>query len=220
MWSPADLVILVPMLGRAHRVEPLLDSIHEATPTASVLFLVSPDDREVHAAIDQNGQHRLTVPYRPVGDYARKINEGVRATAEPLIFTGACDLKFHPGWFEECSRLMAGPVGVVGTNDLCNRRTQTRRHSTHSLIARWYAELGTIDEPRAIYHEGYPHEWVDDELCETAKRRGAYAHAIHAIVEHEHPMANKAPMDELYAQQGDRIRAGRALFEERRRLWR
>lgn len=218
MWSPADLVVLVPMLGRAHTVEPLLDSIHEATPTARVLFLVSPEDREVHEAIDQADRERLTVPHAP-GDYARKINEGYRATTEPLIFTGACDLRFHPGWFEACCEQLTDGIGVVGTQDLCNRRTLSRRHSTHSLVTRWYADLGTIDQANAIYHEGYPHEWVDDELCETAKRRGAYAHAMNAIVEHLHPMAKKAPMDDLYAQQGDRIAAGRALFQERRRLW-
>jgi hypothetical protein len=218
VWSTADLVILVPMLGRAHRVEPLLESIHETTPTARVLFLVSPEDYDVHDAINHAGKERLTVPWRP-GDYARKVNEGYRATTEPLIFTGACDLRFHPGWFEACLAKLDDHIGVVGTQDLCNRRTRTRRHSTHSLVTRWYADLGTIDQPRTIYHEGYPHEWVDDELCETAKRRGAYAHAMDAIVEHLHPMNGGAPVDELYAAQGERITAGRPLFEERRRLW-
>lgn len=206
------------MLGRPHTVEPLLDSIHEATPTARVLFLVSPEDVEVHDAIDKADLQRLTVPWRP-GDYQRKINEGYRHTDEPLLFTGACDLRFHPGWFEECAAQMVGHVGVVGTNDLCNRRTRFH-HSTHSLVTRDYADLGTIDQPRTIYHEGYPHEFCDDELVETAKRRGAYVHARDAIVEHLHPMNGQAPMDELYAQQGERIAAGRALFRERRRLWR
>lgn len=215
MWSPADLCILVPMLGRPHTVEPLLDSIHEATPTARVLFLVSPEDYEVHDAI---GDHeRLTIPWRP-GDYQRKINEGYRHTAEPLLFTGACDIRFHPGWFEACLARLSGQIGVVGTNDLCNSRTRLR-HSTHSLVTRDYADRGTIDEPRTIYHEGYPHELCDDELVETAKRRGAYAHARDAHVEHLHPMNGGAPMDELYAQQAERILAGRALFRERRRLW-
>lgn len=219
MSSPADLAILVPMLGRPHRVEPLLASIRAATPDARVLFLTSPDDTEVHDAIDRAGMERLDVPRFRKGDYARKINHGYRHTTEPLLFTAADDLHFHPGWFEIATRKLGPQIGVVGTNDLCNSRTRWG-HSTHSLVTRDYADrFGTIDEPGKILHEGYPHEYVDDELVGTAKKRRAYIHASRAIVEHLHPMASKAPMDEQYRKQGARMRAGRALYERRSRLW-
>lgn len=217
MWSPADLVILVPMLGRPHRVEPLLDSIHEATPTARVLFVVTPEDVDVHDAIDRAGKERISVPWRDVGDYARKINEGYLHTTEPLIFTGADDLSFQPGWFEAAVHFLDDRAGVVGTWDKCNRRTKWN-HSTHSLVTRTYADLGTIDEPRKIYHEGYVHEYVDDELVGTAMRRKAYRHARGAVVEHLHPMAGY-PSDDLYERQGERMAASKALYRERRRLW-
>lgn len=217
MWSPADLVIIVPMLGRAHRVEPLLASIHEATPTARVLFLVSPDDLSVHAEIDAAGKERLTVPWRDVGDYARKINEGYRHTDEALIFTGADDLDFQPGWFEAAVGMLDDRAGVIGTWDKCNRRTRWN-HSTHSLVTRDYADSGTIDEPNKIFHEGYVHEFVDDELVGTALHRKAYRHCRKAVVAHLHPMAGY-PTDALYDKQGERMAASRALYNERRRLW-
>lgn len=220
MWSPADLVILVPMLGRPHRVEPVLESVKEATPGARVLFLTTPTDSKVVETIDKAGAERLDVPFRRRGDYARKINRGVAHTTEPLIFTGASDIRFHRGWFEAAVSRIHHGVGVVGTNDLCNRRTRYGLHSTHSLITRSYIEeYGTIDEPGKALHEGYPHEFVDDELVETARHRGAFAHAPRSIVEHLHPMAQKAPMDNLYRQQAARMRAGRALYQRRRQLW-
>lgn len=218
MWSQADLAILVPMLGRPHRVEPLLASIEAATPEAKVLFLVSPEDRQVHRAIERQGRKRLTVPRFANGDYARKINYGYRHTTEPLLFLGADDLHFHPGWFEKAVELLTGRVQVVGTNDLTNRRTITGRHSTHSLLTRSYADLGTCDGP-GILHEGYPHEYVDDEFIQTASRRKVYAHCPEAIVEHLHPMSGKAPMDRLYAAQAERMERGKVIFLERRRLW-
>lgn len=219
MSSQADLVILVPMLGRPHRVEPLLESIGKATPNARVLFLTSPHDHEVRQAVDRSGTARVDVEWRRKGDYARKVNAGYRHTTEPLLFLGADDLHFHPGWFAAATRHLEPHIGVVGTNDLCNRRTR-REHSTHSLVTRAYADtFGLIDQPGAILYEGYTHEWVDDELVGTAKHRGAYSHASNAFVEHLHPMAAKAPMDDLYAQQAKRMRSSKWLYERRRALW-
>lgn len=216
-----DLVIIIPMLGRAHRVEPLLESIH-ATCTARILFAVTPGDQAVLAALDDAGAERITVPREPRGDFQRKINLGIAATSEPYIFTGADDLRFHAGWFERAmARMSRRRVGVVGTNDLCNQRVIRGEHATHMLVSRDYVErFGTIDEPGKFFHEGYPHEMCDDEAVATAKRRRAFAFAGDSHVEHLHPMVGKAPMDDLYAAQGRRIQEGRLLFIRRRHLWR
>ena len=208
------------MLGRPHRVEPVLDSIRVATPLARVLFLTTPDDALTRRVVAGVGVEQLTVPYQPFGDYARKINAGYRHTTEPLLFLAADDLHFHPGWFERCVAHLADGIGVVGTNDLTNPRTMSGAHSTHSLVTRWYADLGQLDGEPGILHEGYPHEFVDDELVATARHRHAWAHAVDAHVEHLHPMGGKAPMDELYAQQRGRMDRGRVIFHRRRRLWR
>ncbi|WP_211349486.1 glycosyltransferase family A protein [Micromonospora pisi] len=214
------MAILVPMLGRPHRVAPLLESIAATTPGAEVLFVVSPDDVAVHAEIDAAGRRRVTVPWRGCGDYQRKINFGIRATTAPLLFTAADDLRFHPGWLNAAHKRLAAGIGVVGTNDLANKRVLRGDHATHMLVTREYVtEYGTIDEPGKFLHEGYPHEWCDDEAVATAKHRKAWAFARDAVVEHLHPTVGKAPMDPLYAQQGHRMAAGRSIFNRRRRLW-
>jgi hypothetical protein len=215
-----DLVVIVPMLGRAHRVPLLLDSIH-ATCKAHVLFAVTPGDDEVIDAIDAAGEERITVDRQPRGDFQRKINCGIAATTEPHIFTGADDLKFHHGWYEAAAVKMTGPVGVVGTNDLTNPRVMRGDHATHLLVSRDYVErYGTIDEPGKFLHEGYPHEMCDDEAVQTAKKRRAWAFAPDSHVEHLHPMAGKAPMDDLYAGQKRRMEDGRLLYRRRSQLWR
>lgn len=212
-----SLVVLVPMLGRPHRVTPLLTSIR-ATCDARVLFLLTPGDHDVIAAVGDE-QH-LFVDREPAGDYARKINRGIAATTEEHIFTAADDLKFWPFWYQHAVRQLRPGVGVVGTNDRCNRRTMRGEHATHMLVTRSYVDQhGTIDEPGKFFHEGYPHEWCDDEAVETAKRRGAWSHCRDSIVEHLHPMNRKAPMDPMYAAQGERMVAGRVIYQERRRLW-
>jgi hypothetical protein len=212
-----SLVVLVPMLGRPHHVAPLLESIR-ATCAARVLFLLTPGDTEVEEAVADE-EHDF-IDWQS-GDYGRKINHGIRTTTEEHIFTGASDLRFHPGWYEKAVAKLAPGIGVVGTNDLGNRRTAVGFHATHMLVTRAYVEeFGTVDEPGKFYHEGYPHELVDDEAVGTAKSRGAYAHAVDSIVEHLHPLWGKGEWDETYAAIPERIRIGQRLFKERRPMWR
>ncbi len=220
MVDNADTVVLVPMLGRAHRVAPLLASLHAASPGVRVLFCCTFGDVDVHAAVDAVGAERLDVPRSPVGDYARKINAGYRATKEPLLFTGACDLKFHPGWLDAAKAHLADGIGVVGTNDLGNPRVLAGEHATHSLITRDYADRhGTIDGPGQVLAECYPHEYVDDELIGTAQMRHAFAMAMDSVVEHEHPDWGKAPFDSLYLGQNRRMALGRRVYNRRRWRW-
>lgn len=214
-----ELTVIIPMLGRPHRVDPLLESLH-ATCDARAVFAVSPDDTAVQEAIDRAGAERITVPWRPLGDYARKIQAGINATSEPLIFTAADDLRFHPGWFEAAAAYVSDTTGVVGTNDLVSPRVLRGQHATHFLVARWYVALGTIDEPGVLMHHGYHHEFVDDELVGTAKRRGAWAFAGDSHVEHLHPLYHpEARWDPQYSLMRQRQEASGPHFRERRRLW-
>ena len=216
----ADAVaIIVPMLGRPHRVAPLLESIEQATPEPHrVVFVCTPGD-PAEEAVHASGYRPLLVGYQKRGDYARKIQAGIAATDEPLLFTGADDLQFHPGWLPAAAALMSGPVGVVGTNDLCNARVMRGEHATHFLVARWYVKVGTIDEPGILFHHGYRHEYVDDELVGTAKRRGAWAFAADSHVEHLHPMGGKVPTDPLYDKQRQRMMSSKPTYDRRKRLW-
>lgn len=215
------IVICVPVLRRPHRVALLIESIEAATPEEHrTLFVCSPGDDDEIAAIKDAGAEWIETPEAYMsGDYAKKINLAYRATWEPLLFLGADDLHFHSDWFPNALEKLTENIGVVGTNDLGNKRTRRGEHSTHSLVTREYADRGTIDEPHKILHEGYPHEFVDDELVQTAQKRGAYAHASDCIVEHMHPHWGKSDWDDLYRDEPRRMIEGRKVFEGRRHLW-
>lgn len=233
----ADLAILIPMWGRPHRVWPVYESARHATPGARVVFIVSEDDRAVHDAVGRllidtlpsadgflAGENVAGIetswPGGHPGDYARKINYAFGKTTEPLVFMGADDLHFHPGWYERALRHLRPGISVVGTNDLGNPRTRKGLHSTHSLVTRSYVEeLGTIDEPGKVLHEGYWHEFVDDEFVRTAQYRNAFEAGRDVWVEHLHPHWGKAPSDASYEMQGERMTQGRALFMSRQHLW-
>ena len=212
----AELVILVPVLRRPQNVRPLLDSIRQSTPGARVLFIADPGDQGEHAAIAAEGAEMIIVK----GNYAKKINQGIAASEEPLIFQGADDLRFHAGWLEAAKAKLGPGIGVVGTNDLNSKRVMEGTHADHALITREYAEIGTIDDPTKTLHEAYPHEFVDDEFIETAVSRDAFVAAHDSIVEHLHPHSGKAEVDELYSKAGRRMLIGRQIYRWRRRKWR
>lgn len=213
-----SVAIVIPMLGRPHTVAPLVESILATTPDPHIMFGCSTGDLDVIRAVD--GFDWFEVPGPFVGDYARKINIGFTMSDDPLLFTGACDIKFHPGWFEAATAKLDGTVGVVGTNDLGSKRVMVGDHSTHSLVTRDYVErFGTIDEPGVVLHEGYHHEFVDDEFVQTAMHRGMWAFAEDSHVEHLHPAWGKAPMDRTYRMQRRRMQQGRRIYATRNHLW-
>jgi hypothetical protein len=199
-------------------VEPLARSLADSTDRARLLFVVSAGDvsvlDEVHGAHDY-----LLVDWWERGDYPRKINAGIAATHEPLVFTGAIDLMFHAGWLEAAEEKMVGGVKVVGTNDLSNSRVMAGQHATHMLVARDYAEGPQIDNAPGFFHESYWHEYCDDEAVAVARHRGVWGFAADSVVEHLAWQFGKRPADRLDSDYGRRMIAGRKLFRSRRHLW-
>ena len=215
------VAVLIPCLHRPHRASIVVDSLRASSPETRVVFIASPEDHAQHDAVTATGADLLVLDEPPGrGDYARKINAGIKQTSEPLLFMGADDLLFHNGWLPAALAQLAEGVGVVGTNDLHNRRVMRGDHATHLLFTRAYVEtFGTIDEPGKLLHEGYPHEWCDDECVQTARARNAWAFAADSHVEHLHPNYGGRPADDLDAPHARRMRDGQRIFMRRRRLW-
>lgn len=206
------------MLGRAHMVKGLTRSLADSTEgQARPLFVCTSGDKAVLEAVKDHDY--LVMPRRPRGDYAAKINAGIAASTEPLIFTGAIDLRFRHGWLTAARRMMTNGVGVVGTDDLNDPRTSMGLHATHMLVARWYADLGQIDGAPGFMHEGYWHEYVDNEAVAVARFRNAYAHAYGSQVEHMHWSNGKRKADSVDELHTIRMLVGKRLFAERRHLW-
>jgi hypothetical protein len=219
-----SLVILVPVLARPHRVKPLLDSIGATTSDARVLFVTDPDDFVEQRTIRDEAPTFIraglgVTELSCAGNYAQKINAALVHTREPLIFLGADDLEFQPGWLDAAKPKLTNGVQVVGVNDLIPRPHRPQ-HATHFLITREYAEQTTIDGGEGPLHTGYSHWAIDDELIATAKHRGVYAYAEDSHVEHLHPFADKAADDSTYCKGRANMRADLRLFARRESLWR
>lgn len=215
-----DVAIIVPVLDRPANIGPLIYNVSRTTAKGyRLLFVVCEDDDAELAALEAAGADRLVVPRQRMS-WACKVNDGFEATDQEWVFAGADDIRFHDGWFQRALRWADETTGVIGTNDICNPRVMMGEHSTHTLFRRSYVDaFGTIDERGKVMHEGYRHDFTDDEAVATARARGVYVHAFDSIVEHLHPLNGKSPDDKTY-RMGRRWSAdGRKLFTRRKVLW-
>jgi hypothetical protein len=218
------IAVLIPVLNRPQNAQKVVDSILESSVVVTtIMFLVTlGDEAEYEACLKTEATVEVVTWPAGAGDWARKINHGVTRTTEPYLLLGADDLRFHDGWDTAALRVAEHTgCGVIGTNDLGNALVMRGGHSTHPLVSRAYIEeYGTIDEPGKILHEGYQHQWVDNELIDTARVRGQWAFALNSHVEHLHPFWHKGEMDDTYRKALSTPQVDHALYLQRKKLWR
>jgi hypothetical protein len=210
--------ILIPVLGRPQRIAQFIAG---GGFGGRLLFIASEGDWPTIDALEDIDARYLVLTNPGEREYARKVNLAASVSDADWLFLGADDLRFHPNWLAEAIAVHEKTGRpVIGTNDLGNPTVMRGLHATHSLVHRSYLELGTIDEPGKLLHEGYGHQWVDTEFCDTAKKRGAWAFAFESHVEHLHPFWHKGDDDVIYKKGRETNRADMQLYRRRRRLWR
>ena len=219
------IVILVPVLDRPKNAARLVKSIRAVSVTSPrIMFLCSLNDLAEQAACRATGEETVVVPWDPIsGDWAAKLEWGRRLTAEPFMLLGADDLHFHPGWDVNALRVFEQMphVGVVGTQDKGNPLVMRGQHSTHPIVRRAYVDQwGTIDDAALMLHDGYDHQYADNELCETAMARGAWHFSHDVVVEHLHPAWSKAQHDTTYDRAYRWAVRDHKHFHQRRFMWR
>lgn len=204
------VAVVVPVLSRPQNVPTFMRSLRASTGLATAYFVCDPDDGAEQAAVREHGGQVL-VHDGKFGTFAAKANFGYRNTKEPWLLFCGDDVCFRPGWYDRAIRAAGDRFHVVGTNDLSDI---SRTLAVHPLIRRSYIDEqgASWDGPGVVAHEGYRHCFVDNEWTQAAVDRGVYIQAPDAVVEHFHPIFQKALVDEVY-------RKGQASYDRDLRLW-
>lgn len=210
------IAVLIPTLGRPHRIPGLVENLRLTAPDAEVYLIHEPEDDATRTAIRVSGARAIANTRSP--SYAGAVNTALLATTEPLLYVAADDFYFHPHWLPPLMDLVKD-YPVVGSNDLHNTDVTAGNMATSFLIRRDYALTAVVDEPGVMLHEGYTHNFVDAELVATAQSRGAFAHCATSHVEHLHYLWGLAVKDETYAKSVRHHEADQALFRSRQALW-
>jgi glycosyltransferase involved in cell wall biosynthesis len=210
--------IIIPTLGRPHRIAEVVDNITKATSAAHrIVFVCEAHDADSIAAVK-------ALDLEPVlnsrtRNYQGAVNTAYHATDGEWLFCGADDLNFRPWWHAEC---LQETGRVIGTNDLYNAYVLKGWHSTHSLVRRSYLDElgGVVDEgPGSFLAECFDHNFCDTEFIATAKMRGEFRPCLSAIVEHLHPAAGKAEIDATYQRSMAEFDRDARMFDMRKSLW-
>jgi glycosyltransferase involved in cell wall biosynthesis len=211
------IAVVIPTLGRPHKVAEIVKNIQETAPNATPYFVIESHDTATAEAIQQAGAQQIV--NRRSASYAGAVNTALLETTEPYLFVSADDFYYHQGWLEPLLE-QAKSFGLCASNDLHNQDVQNGTLATCFLITREYAQAACIDEPGVMLHEGYTHNFVDAEVSETAISRGQFVYCADSKVEHLHYLWGLATKDETYAKTVLHHAQDEALFNNRRTLWR
>jgi len=209
--------VIVPVMKRPQNAEPFMRSLLASTGLATVYAVCDTDDAETAAAWRTAGAQVIDADPGKSW-FCSKANKGYSVTEEPwLLFTGD-DVRFHPGWLDHALHTASATgAGLIATNDLGNPRVMDGLHATHPVIRRSYIDEhgASFDGPKTVAHEGYRHNFVDDEWTAVALYRGEFAAALGSIIEHRHPIFGKADDDAVYRKGKSHFQQDKRLFDKR-----
>lgn len=208
--------IYVPTLGRPHKLQALVDNIHQATRTPhGIVFVTERDDPESLRAALATGANAIVNRYEP--SYSNALQTAYETFNHPYFVGANDDFDFQPGWDVEALSVMRAPgVMVVGIDDggpSCD-------YSTISLIDRRYIDeqSGVADMPRRVNYP-YKHNYADTEFFHTAVSRGVFKAATRSVIKHRHPDFGGVDLDDTYRKSQASLSEDGATFNSRAHLW-
>ena len=213
------LGIYIPTFGRANKLQAVADNIKEATKSPYVLYWCIEDHDEDSKRLAPQSGKVIINHGKPC--YSDALQEIYEQTDEEIFLWGNDDFFFLKNWDEQPMKMMEENkgIGVLGIHD-GNPHT---RFSTISLIRRKYIEeqSGVIDMPNRVLYP-YHHNYVDDELTATAKKRDVWAHCPEPAIHHQHhsfKWLGDFPHDATYAKNDKNIALDNETYYSRVHLW-
>lgn len=198
-----DLIVIVPTRGRLANIRALVDVWHETGTTARLEFGMDADDPTVDEVVGPLlGGHDhpwlSIVVGQPVG-MAGTLNALARMHASDyryIGFMGDDHRPRTPGWDRTIvSGLDDRAFGIGYGDDLVHGPALPTAVVVSSAIVR---TLGWMAPPKL------QHLYLDNFWLTFGEALGSLRYFPDVVIEHMHPIAGKAPMDEGY----ERVNAG------------
>lgn len=204
--------VVIPSLGRPDRLQKCLDRLFVSAPDVEAIVVADNNDMATIRVARETEPARLVTVSQGTGPVEAWNIGASHATGDYLVL-GADDLVFHDGWYEVALGAMAkkNGYGLVAFNDLS---PLSGRLATHYMVSRAYAVNEWGGFLAAPY---YKQQFIDNEATERAKRDNCFIYAQSAIVEHMHPLWEKADHDDTYnaAITDSRYEYGEQMFLQR-----
>jgi hypothetical protein len=207
--------VLLPSLGRPHRLEGAASNIHLNTDLDhEILWCVG----GIHSRqiLDGLGERYLDDTDDEDKRYVTRMNKLIVWAKEEgfkSAFFGSDDVIHHDGWLTEAlTRMEALEKSVIVVNDLRNP------NGTQAVVRLDYQPFLVFDDEDAAFHPGYHHNFADTEMFLTAAKYKQLGRAMESRVEHLHPIyqnQTSRPWDDTYRNAFTHWEADGKLFHER-----
>jgi hypothetical protein len=204
------VAILIPAM-RPQLIRALCQNIEAVTPPPYHIYVMT--NRQ--SVIDQIADMDVTVWKDKLRSWGKRLNSMYKRTEEEMMFLCADDVWFSNGWLPPALAEMQRYAGVVTVNDTMNS------NGTLALVLREYIdrESGCIDQPGVIIHPGYRHAYSETELFRTAMYRNKWTYCPQSVVQHNHFLVGRAPVDDVYEMGIESYGADKEIYQSRCYLW-
>ncbi|MFF0736885.1 hypothetical protein ACFYVK_35390 [Streptomyces chartreusis] len=193
-----DLLVIIPTRGRPHTIPEIMLAWDGTGATADVLFAVDTDDPELagykkHAA-DLKADSRVRFTFGKRRRLVGTLNAQAVKAAKTHRFLAFLGDDHRPRvadqpWDERIRICLSGGPGIVYGNDLLQgEKMATAVAMTSDIVT----TLGYMCPP-ALVHLCADLCWVD-----WGRGMGRITYLDDMVIEHLHPAASKAEMDEVY----------------------
>ena len=214
------LGVYIPTFGRPKKLQQVADNIKGNTKSEYKLYWgVESFDKESIKAAKATGAEVIINGGKPC--YSDALQTIYEKTDEPIFFWGNDDFYFLKDWDEAPLNMMAeNPgIGVLGVHD---GNPQTK-FASMSFVRRSYIKehSGVVDMPNRVMYP-YNHNYVDDELTETAQMRGSWSSCPAPCIQHQHhsfKWLGDFPHDKTYEKNDKGFAEDTETFHGRRHLW-
>ena len=213
----ADLVVIVPSRGRPHTVAEMAEAFEQtcASQETRLVFALDEDDPThasyIDAMVERWGIAHSTRENRSMVEALNGAATRCAGGAQPptaIAFMGDDHRPRTVGWDRAYLDALTAQPGIVYGNDLI----QGERLPTQCAMS--------VEVVRALGHMAPPvltHLYADNYWRDLGKACGCLTYLPDVVIEHLHPVAGKAPLDEGYRRVNapamyDRDRAAYAAY--------
>ena len=187
------MAIIVPSRGRPQSIKDLIYSLKQTKTTADLWVVCDEDDQEL-AGYQALGLENLLIFDRTQKGMARPLNLAVRSILAShqyshFAFLGDDHRPRTMYWDLDFTKVLDQGIGMVYGNDLFQGENLPTAIGMHGTIVR---------ELNGMVPEGFFHLYLDNFWKQIGLDIGALTYLPETIIEHMHPLAGKAQVDQGY----------------------
>ena len=188
-----SLAVITPSRGRPQNIKDLIYAMNQTKTTADLWVVCDEDDQEL-AEYQALGIDNLLIFDRTQKGMARPLNLAVRSILQShkyshFAFLGDDHRPRTMYWDLDFTNVLDQGLGMVYGNDLFQGENLPTAIGMHGTIVR---------ELNGMVPEGLFHLYLDNFWKQIGLDIGALTYLPETIIEHMHPLAGKAQVDQGY----------------------